>query len=46
MNYKIRTLRERLKNLNLEGMIVSNPVNIKYLTNIETEGYLLLKSNI
>ena len=48
MNYKIRTLRERLKSLNLEGMIVSNPVNIKYLTNIESEGILLLtrKENI
>jgi Xaa-Pro aminopeptidase len=35
MNSKIRCLRERLKRLNLEGMIVSNPVNVKYLTNIE-----------
>ena len=48
MNYKIRNLREKLKSLNLEGMIVSNPVNIKYLTNIESEGILLLtrKENI
>ena len=48
MNYKIRTLREKLKNLNLEGMIVTNPVNIKYLTNIESEGILLItrKENI
>lgn len=48
MNYKIRNLREKLKNLNLEGMIVSNPVNIKYLTNIESEGTLLItrKENI
>ena len=48
MNFRIRTLRERLKSLNLEGMIVSNPVNIKYLTNIESEGILLLtrKENI
>lgn len=48
MNFKIRNLRERLKNLNLEGMIVSNPVNIKYLTNIDSEGVLLLtrKENI
>ena len=29
MNYKIRALREKLKSLNLEGMIVSNPVNIR-----------------
>lgn len=48
MNYKIRALRERLKSLNLEGMIVSNPVNIRYLTNIESEGTLLItrKENI
>ena len=48
MNYKIRTLREKLKNLNLEGMIVTNPVNIKYLTNIDSEGILLItrKENI
>lgn len=48
MNYKIRLLREKLKNLNLEGMIVSNPANIKYLTNITSEGTLLItrKENI
>lgn len=48
MNYKIRTLREKLKSLNLEGMIVSNPVNIRYLTNIQSEGILLItrKENI
>ena len=48
MNFKIRNLREKLKSLNLEGMIVSNPVSIKYLTNLETEGVLLItrKENI
>ena len=48
MNYKIRTLREKLKNLNLEGMIVTNPVNIRYLTNIQSEGVLLItrKENV
>ena len=48
MNYKIRTLRERLKNLNLEGMIVTNPSSIKYLTNIDSEGMLLItrKENV
>lgn len=48
MNYKIRALREKLKSLNLEGMIVSNPINIRYLTNIESEGTLLItrKENI
>lgn len=28
--------------LNLQGMIVSNPVNIRYLTNIQAEGILLV----
>ena len=48
MNEKIRLLRERLRNLKLEGMIVTNPVSIKYLTNIENEGTLLItrKENI
>ena len=48
MNEKIRLLRERLRNLNMEGMIVTNPVSIKYLTNIENEGTLLItrKENI
>lgn len=48
MNHKIRALRENLKSLNLEGMIVTNPANIRYLTNIESEGTLLItrKENI
>ncbi len=48
MNEKIRLLRERLRNLKMEGMIVTNPVSIKYLTNIEDEGTLLItrKENI
>lgn len=48
MNEKIRHLREQMKRLNLEGMIVSNPISIKYLTNIEAEGTLLItrKENI
>ena len=48
MNEKIRYLREKMKKLDLEGMIISNPINIKYLTNIEEEGTLLItrKENI
>ena len=48
MNEKIRLLRERLRNLRLEGMIITNPVNIKYLTGIEDEGTLIInrKENI
>ena len=42
MNIKIKWLRDRLRTQNLQGMIVSNPVNIKYLTEIEAEGVLLI----
>ena len=42
MNEKIEALREKLRNLDLQGMIVTNPVNIRYLTNINAEGVLLL----
>lgn len=48
MNEKIRLLRERLRNLKMDGMIITNPISIKYLTNIENEGTLLItrKENI
>ena len=37
-----------MTSLDLQGLIISNPINIKYLTNIEAEGTLLLtrKENI
>lgn len=48
MNPRLQCLRNKLKAQNIEGMIVTNPVNIKYLTGIEAEGILLLtrKENI
>lgn len=48
MNQKMQWIRNTLPSLNLQGMIVSNPVNIKYLTNIKAEGILLItrKENI
>ena len=48
MNEKIRHLREKIRGRSLDGMIISNPVSIKYLTNIDSEGILLLtrKENI
>lgn len=48
MNEKIRLLRERLRSMKMDGMIVTNPISIKYLTNIENEGTLLItrKENI
>ena len=42
MNQKKQWLRNQLLSLNLQGMIVSNPVNIRYLTNIQAEGILLV----
>lgn len=42
MNEKIEALREKLKSLDLQGMIITNPINIRYLTNINAEGILLL----
>ena len=42
MNERLRWIRNNLKSQNIQGMIISNPVNIKYLTNIDAEGVLLL----
>ena len=48
MNSKLQWLRNKMSSLDLQGLIISNPVNIKYLTNIDAEGILLLtrKENI
>ena len=48
MNPKMTWLRNTMTSLNLQGMIVSNPTNIKYLTGIDAEGILLVtrKENI
>lgn len=48
MNSKLQWLRNKMSSLNLQGMIISNPINIKYLTNINAEGTLIItpKENI
>ena len=48
MNVRIKWLRNQLIPLKLDGMIVSNPINVKYLTGLEEEGFLIIapKSNI
>lgn len=48
MNAKIQWLRNKMRSLDMQGFIISNPINIKYLTNIDAEGILLLtrKENI
>ena len=42
MNERLRWLRNNLKSQNIQGMIISNPINIKYLTNLSAEGILLM----
>ena len=48
MNEKLQWLRNKMSSLNMQGIIISNPVNIKYLTNIDAEGTLLItrKENV
>jgi len=48
MNRKMQWLRNKMSSMELQGMIVSNPINIKYLTNIDAEGILVItrKENI
>lgn len=48
MNDRLQTLRNRMAGLNLQGMLITNPINIKYLTKIEAEGIFLItrKENI
>ena len=48
MNAKLQWLRNKMSSLNLQGLIISNSINIRYLTNIDAEGVLLLtrKENI
>lgn len=42
MNVRIKWLRNQLLSLKLDGMIVSNPTNVKYLTGLEEEGIFIL----
>ena len=48
MNSKLQWLRNKMSSLDLQGLIITNPVNIRYLTNIDAEGIFLLtrKENI
>lgn len=48
MNQKMQWLRNQMLSMNLQGIIISNPINIKYLTGIKAEGTLLVtrKENI
>ena len=48
MNPKIKWLRDKISRMDMQGMIISNPVNIKYLIGVDAEGVLLLtrKENV
>ena len=48
MNSKLQWLRNKMSSLDMQGIIISNPINIKYLTNIDAEGTLIItpKENI
>ena len=48
MNDRLQALRNKLAGLNIQGMIITNPINVKYLTGIEAEGTLLItrKENV
>ena len=48
MNQRIKWLRNQLIPLKLDGIIISNPVNIRYLTGLCEEGTLILapKENV
>ena len=42
MNPKIKWLRDKINMENMQGIIISNPVNIRYLTGLTAEGVLLI----
>ena len=48
MNPRIKWLRNQLIPLKLEGIIVSNPINVRYLTGLSEEGILIIapKENV
>ena len=48
MNIRIKWLRDQLKSMQLDGMIVSNPINVKYLTGLDAEGIFIIapKENV
>lgn len=48
MNTKIKWLRDKLVRMNIQGMIIMSPQNVRYLTGIVAEGTLLItrKENI
>lgn len=48
MNYKIRDIKEKMNLLGVQGLIISNPINIRHIIGIPVEGLILItdKENI
>lgn len=42
MNIRIKWLRDQLNSMKIDGMIVSNPANIRYLTGLVAEGTFII----
>ena len=45
MNLRIEKLKELFRENNVDGMIVENPKNIKYLTNLDDDGILIINKS-
>ena len=43
MNERIKNLKDEMRKKNIDGIIVSNPQNVKYLTGLLAEGILIVK---
>ena len=48
MNYKIKSLREKMKLIGIDGLIITNPINIFYMVGTKAEGIFLVtdKENV
>ena len=44
MKPRLKWLKDQIMSMNLEGMIISNPVNIRYLTGLTEEGTFIVSS--
>lgn len=42
MNSKMQAIKNQMRVIGIQGMIISNPVNIRYLTGLTAEGTLLI----
>lgn len=40
MNAKIKWLRDKLTSLKIDGMIITNPINIRYLTGLSEVAFV------